>query len=59
MSAVNPGNYRAVFRHRAFGLFWGGFSLSLVGDAMTRVAAPGRMPKPYNRLPGQDGRKMI
>jgi hypothetical protein len=32
MCAVNLGNYREVFRHRAFGLFWSGFSLSLVGE---------------------------
>ncbi len=38
MSAVDLGQYREVFRHRAFGVFWGGFSVSLVGDAMTRVA---------------------
>jgi predicted MFS family arabinose efflux permease len=38
MSAVDLGQYREVFRHRAFGIFWGGFSVSLIGDAMTRVA---------------------
>jgi MFS family permease len=38
MSAVDLGQYREVFRHRAFGVFWGGFSVSLIGDAMTRVA---------------------
>ena len=38
MRAVVPDSYREVFRHRAFTLFWSGFSVSLVGDAMTRVA---------------------
>lgn len=31
-------NYREIFRHRAFASFWGGFTLSALGDAMTRVA---------------------
>jgi MFS family permease len=30
--------YREVLGHRPFALFWGGFSLSVAGDAMTRVA---------------------
>lgn len=30
--------YREIFRHRAFALFWGGFTFSTLGDAMTRVA---------------------
>src|SRR5262245_28887105 len=31
-------NYRAVFGHAPYRRFWVGFSLSVVGDAMTRVA---------------------
>ena len=38
MAAVQLGNYRDVFGHRPFTIYWSGFSLSLVGDAMTRVA---------------------
>ena len=30
--------YREVLGHRTFAVFWGGFSLSVTGDAMTRVA---------------------
>jgi len=30
--------YRDVLGHRPFAVFWGGFSLSVAGDAMTRVA---------------------
>jgi MFS family permease len=31
-------NYRAIFRNRAFSLFWFGFTFSVLGDALTRVA---------------------
>jgi MFS family permease len=31
-------NYRQIFRNRSFRLFWCGFSFSVLGDAMTRVA---------------------
>jgi MFS family permease len=30
--------YKAIFRNRSFRLFWSGFSFSVLGDAMTRVA---------------------
>jgi len=32
------GAYRDVLGQRSFAVFWGGFSLSVAGDAMTRVA---------------------
>jgi MFS family permease len=31
-------SYRRIFRNRSFRLFWSGFSFSVLGDAMTRVA---------------------
>jgi MFS family permease len=31
-------SYRQIFRNRSFRLFWSGFSFSVLGDAMTRVA---------------------
>src|SRR6059058_1721766 len=30
--------YRQIFQNRSFRLFWSGFSFSVLGDAMTRVA---------------------
>src|SRR5512138_1497812 len=30
--------YRQIFQNRSFALFWSGFSFSVLGDAMTRVA---------------------
>jgi MFS family permease len=30
--------YRQIFRNRSFALFWSGFSFSVLGDTMTRVA---------------------
>jgi MFS family permease len=30
--------YRLIFQNRSFALFWSGFSFSVLGDAMTRVA---------------------
>lgn len=38
MINVSIDNYRQVFRHRSFRDFWLGFTLSAVGDMMTRVA---------------------
>lgn len=35
---ASAGAYREVLGHRPFAMFWGGFSLSVAGDAMTRVA---------------------
>jgi MFS family permease len=31
-------SYRDIFRHRGFLLFWSGFTLSSIGDSLTRVA---------------------
>jgi MFS family permease len=31
-------SYRQIFQNRAFGLFWSGFTLSALGDALSRVA---------------------
>lgn len=31
-------NYLAIFRNRSFSLFWFGFTFSVLGDALTRVA---------------------
>jgi MFS family permease len=31
-------HYRQIFQNRSFALFWSGFSFSVLGDAMTRVA---------------------
>ena len=31
-------SYRQIFQNRSFRLFWSGFSFSVLGDAMTRVA---------------------
>jgi MFS family permease len=33
-----PDNYRQVFRYQSFRWFWVGFTLSVLGDTMTRVA---------------------
>src|SRR5262245_51846577 len=30
--------YRQIFQNKSFALFWSGFSFSVLGDAMTRVA---------------------
>src|SRR5262249_58160192 len=30
--------YGQIFRHRSFRLFWGGFTFSVLGDTMSRVA---------------------
>lgn len=38
MVTVSIGNYRDVFRSKAFAYFWTGFTASGIGDAMTRVA---------------------
>ena len=38
MSAVRVNNYQAIFRLPAFRAFWVGFTLSAVGDAMTKTA---------------------
>ncbi len=38
MARVQAGQYRQIFKNRAFALFWSGFTISVVGDAMTRVA---------------------
>jgi len=32
------GNYRQVFQFKSFRLFWLGFTFSILGDTMTRVA---------------------
>ncbi len=38
MAAVRVSSYQAIFRLPAFRAFWGGFTLSAVGDAMTKTA---------------------
>lgn len=38
MKAVNLGRYKAIFAIPSFRNFWVGFSFSMIGDAMTRVA---------------------
>src|SRR5690349_899526 len=30
--------YEQIFRHRSFRLFWGGFTFSVLGDTISRVA---------------------
>ncbi len=38
MNPVQFDNYRQVFKHKSFRYFWLGFTLSTLGDTMTRVA---------------------
>ena len=38
MARLRLDHYGEIFRNRVFALFWGGFTLSALGDAMTRVA---------------------
>ena len=38
MSKFQFGNYQQVFQYKSYRLFWLGFTLSVIGDSMSRVA---------------------
>ena len=38
MARLQVNSYRDIFANRSFLLFWSGFTLSSIGDSLTRVA---------------------